>query len=433
MEEYKVEEITLEANIDVVEQVDRLKKMYLELWWNTRVDFPYIDQTIRLIDQYSNGKKIDGFIKTFSKELKNVISLNKNKNWSNQLATMIRDFESSMVGYQQCCVDFFIEKGYAKITEDFLNEVRNFDHEIEVYDIFQAIRNVWIMNSLQVIFGNEVSLTPSIFAYSMLYPYSDNYLDNQEVGVEEKIKFNDRFKERLEGNRIKATSDNEAKIYKLVAKIEAQFSRTNYKEVFDSLLAIHSAQINSLSQQRGRILPYEGDIIGITFEKGGTSVLADGYLIKGKLTEDEAKFTFGYGVFLQLIDDLQDVEEDYQNGHMTIFSQILGKWPLDLLVNKLFAFINEIIYEESTLKSTDAMKVKDVIHESCKIMILEAISKNKKYFSRSYIRQLEKYSLLRFSYFKKIKRKLNKSFSEEELNKICSTLGEGNINSLGNV
>ena len=61
---------------------------------------------------------------------------------------------------------------------------------MEVYDIFQAIRNVWIMNSIQILYNMEVKLTPSIFAYSMLYPYSDNYLDDANISVGEKVEFN---------------------------------------------------------------------------------------------------------------------------------------------------------------------------------------------------------------------------------------------------
>jgi len=31
-------------------------------------------------------------------------------------------------------------------------------------------------------------------------------------------------------------------------------------------------------------------------EKGGTSVIADGYLVHGEMTEEEALFAFGFGV-----------------------------------------------------------------------------------------------------------------------------------------
>jgi hypothetical protein len=44
------------------------------------------------------------------------------------------------------------------------------------------------MNSLQIFWGLPLEMTPSVYAYSMLYPYTDNFLDNPEVNSEEKIK-----------------------------------------------------------------------------------------------------------------------------------------------------------------------------------------------------------------------------------------------------
>jgi hypothetical protein len=45
-------------------------------------------------------------------------------------------------------------------------------------------------------------------------------------------------------------------------------------------------------------------ILPISFFKGGTSVLADAFLVKGNLNIKEMHFAFAYGSFLQLLDDL---------------------------------------------------------------------------------------------------------------------------------
>lgn len=75
-------------------------------------------------------------------------------------------------------------------------------------------------------------------------------------------------------------------------------------------------------------------------EKGGTSVIADGYLVHGVMTEEEALFAFGFGVVcdflptifcyltllfmfnkcLQLVDDLQDTLKDTEVNHQTLFT-----------------------------------------------------------------------------------------------------------------
>src|SRR4030067_480163 len=49
------------------------------------------------------------------------------------------------------------------------------------------------------------------------------------------------------------------------------------------------------------------------------SVLANGYLVAGRLDPADEDFCFGFGTFLQLADDLQDVAEDADCGHRTLF------------------------------------------------------------------------------------------------------------------
>lgn len=48
----------------------------------------------------------------------------------------------------------------------------------------------------------------------------------------------------------------------------------------------------------------ELETLTVYLAKGGASVLADGYLVAGKLTKDQEYFLFGYGAYLQLLDDI---------------------------------------------------------------------------------------------------------------------------------
>lgn len=412
---------------DVIELVEDLKYKYLHLWWETKSDFPSFKKKIDFFDKLTNERKVESFRKELHKELKLVPKDEREiAQWSDKILFLVRQLENNIVGNEESTIDFFAKKGYSDVTEKFIKEVSEFDSTTDVYDIFQAIRNVWIMNSIQILFDMQVMLTPSIFSYSMLYPYSDNYLDDINVSIQDKKEFNTKFRKWLSGEDIKASNFHEKCILGLVKNIESQFSREKYPKIFESLLSIHTAQEKSLTQQRERSIPYERNIIDITFEKGGTSVLADGYLVKGGLSKEEADFMFGYGVFLQLIDDLQDVQEDFKNRHVTIFSQIAGRWPLDKLTNKLFWFIEEVLNDENIFNTDDSIKVRKIIYESCIGMIFEAISKNKKMFSRRYVKEIQEYSMLRFSYYKKLKRKFQRDYSSEDIHNICTALSKDN-------
>ena len=398
--------------------MEKLKSKYISLWYNTDSKFNLQGNKVSFHEKIKNEIKIEVFRKDLLKKLKQIPNENEEESFKDELISEIKNFESSLSTSNNSLIDYFIDSGYGQVTEDFIEEAEEFDTEIDVIDIFQAIRNVWIMNSIQILYGMEVKLTPSIFAYSMLYPYSDNYLDDSNISIKDKVEFNERFRNWLLGLDDIPMNKNEEHIKALVKKIEDEYNRDNYAEVYESLLYIHTAQVESLKQQKKKTIPYERDILGISFEKGGASVLADGYLVRGKLNEDEMNFCFGYGIFLQIIDDLQDIEEDLANNHMTILSQLAKEYPLDKLINKLSNFTNTFFLNEKTYNSIDAVKLKQVIEDCSMIMLFEAISKNSKRFTKGYIREIESYSYVRFSYLKKLKDKFKKEFTSEDLIRI---------------
>ena len=53
---------------------------------------------------------------------------------------------------------------------------------------------------------------------------------------------------------------------------------------------------------------------GLGSEGIGGAVLTDGYLAAGSLSREQAPFVSGWGVLLQLADDLQDVRQDCEDG-----------------------------------------------------------------------------------------------------------------------
>ena len=69
-------------------------------------------------------------------------------------------------------------------------------------------------------------------------------------------------------------------------------------------------------------------------------MLADGFLVCGQMGREQAQFTFGYGVFLQFMDDLQDVQRDLTAKHMTLFSQSAASQSLDPIVCRLYHYLD---------------------------------------------------------------------------------------------
>lgn len=301
-------------------------------------------------------------------------------------------------------LNFFIEQGYLVVAQEFITRARNEDSELKSEEIFQAMRNVWIMNSLQIFWGLPLELTPSVYAYSMLYPYTDNFLDNPEVNSEEKIKFNQRLSKVLNGENLIPTNSIEEKVFSLVGQIESEYCRDGFSEVFDSLRLIQEAQTESIKQDKDELLTYD-KILPISFFKGGTSVLADAFLVKGNLKIKEMHFAFAYGSFLQLLDDLQDAVVDKRDNHQTLFSIRNNTELLDNEVKSLISFI----FKANTTDESDTpimSLMKEVITSCTLAMVMDAAGRNPRLISQRFYKELESYSKVRLSFYKEFEDKI---------------------------
>jgi hypothetical protein len=307
------------------------------------------------------------------------------------------------------------DERFVDSTRRFLKAARDFDPALGLDAVYQALRNVWIMNTLQFEMGLDVEHTEAVFGYSMVYPYLDNFIDDDTAPSSEKLATLARLKAWLEGKPQEPKSPREEKLRSLIGLVESRFSRAEHPGVFHSMLAIYNAQIRSLLQQRraGPVSDRDtrgdtlGDILGISLEKGGTSVLADGYLVAGRLDRAQEDFCFGFGAFLQLIDDLQDIEEDARRRHMTLFSQGSGRDALDPLLYKFLRFMAAVLERPDGSRRTEAALLRAIILRACSLMALESAGKHRGRFSGKCLRLCQGSFPVRFSYLRKLRRKLD--------------------------
>lgn len=300
------------------------------------------------------------------------------------------------------------------LTKDFLPAgtelarwARRFDAGLSMADIVQGCRNAWTACGLQALLGERIGITPSILGYSLLYPYSDNYLDSADVSTEAKRQFSERFRNRLRGDRRVARDDREAAVWALLSLIEEQYPRACYSQVFDCLLAIHRAQEESIAQIGNRDLDNEHKLSEISCAKGGSSVLADACLARGWLNEEESRFSFEWGVLLQLGDDLQDVREDLQHGSLTLFSRAaLEGRPLDDLVKQLLNFSEQVGLRMDKLPNGTGV-LKELLRMSWRSLIIGAIADSHEFFSPEFLEEAERCSPFHFAFLRARRRRLS--------------------------
>lgn len=389
--------------------VEELLHQFLDLWWGCDTSVPLLGPTYTPRQKLAAEKRLGREIDALVNKLESLPRTNSNRQAvQERIIASAGEIAKTTFGLEDRHLGAIRGYGFLDVLTAFAQMARLFDPAVDFESIYQASRNVWSMNIMQLFMGLPMQLTPSIFAYSMLYPYTDNYLDDPATPEETKLAFNQRFRSRLEGETVIPVNAYEEKIYNLVGMVEGQFERTLYPQVYESLLAIHRAQWSSLSLIRRDASPYEVDVLALSFEKGGSSVLADGYLISGTLTPEQRELMFHYGAFTQLMDDLEDVQQDRQNGILTVFSQTAGRWPLDAVTNRTFHFGAGLLERLDAIEGDNLAPLKDTFNRAIMPLLIISVGSLGRFYTRDYRRGLEVHLPFRYSFLEEQRKKLNR-------------------------
>ncbi len=376
---------------------------FVEIWKDSTVRSPGFTTAYSLEVKWEREKLFTGYTDRF-RELRKEGEFSKGVD-TDKFFRGFRSFMKNVFGYTEESLELITHPAMISASRDFYREARAFDPSLKREEIYQAMRNVWIMNGLQLLLGLPVQLTPSVMAYSLLYPYSDNLLDDPEVSTDEKVNFSKRFESCLRGEGTMGDHPREQAIASLVKMIGREYPRDLFPEVHQSLLAIHNAQTRSLRLCGYGQRPDREEIMRISFDKGGTSVLADGYLVAGHLSPEIRRFFYGYGVWLQLADDIQDMEEDLKEGALTLFTAPENKGELSSLTNRTFHFGRKIMEDIKYCSEGISEGFNKVILQSIEIMLVQAAGLNSRFYPREYRDWLENFSPLGFNFLREVRKK----------------------------
>lgn len=385
--------------------VSGLREKVLQLWSTTPEDRPSFPRTSTAREQSRNARALERLV-------------NEAERWSRsgeagpagaeKLKTFVKSFLartydlSGFPGHGR-----FFDSCW-KCTLEFIQDARRFDPSLSDEDIGQALRNLLIVNSIQMYLGGDITVSPSAFAYSLLYPYTDNYLDDNSIPAEKKRQFLVDVRKLLTGESVPPSHDLIRKIADLVSIIESEYPRASFPDVYGSLLAIHDAQEKSLLEHHGL---HGDDILTISIEKGGTSVLADACLVTGTLSSGTAEFMFGYGAALQLIDDLQDIGEDRRDSHSTLFTRQASQASLEGTTNRLFNFTRRVLGQADRFSCREAGALADFSSMSCSLLMFEAVARSDGLYGRSYLESLERSSQFGFHYLRTLREGLEARYA----------------------
>jgi hypothetical protein len=371
---------------------------FVEIWENSSHEFPTFRREFSTDEKFVRENNYEKFQKKI-KEVQSRKNIQQFKNNPGQsIFPLFKGFLKMVFDFEEEQLKVILSEEFKNVSKDFFNKARSFGPELKPQNIYQGLRNVWIMNGVQLMMEAPVKITPSVFAYSMIYPYSDNLLDDPTISTEDKQEFSKRFNRRLHGETIQSQSFTEEQLFKLVTFFEDEFPRNKFPKVYDSLYAIQKGQTNSLKLLQMNGLS-KSEIQNICFEKGGASVLADGFLVAGNLSAKQQQALFGYGVYLQLLDDIQDVKEDSLAHTKTMFSY-LEKQSLGEFVNQTIYFGRTVLEEMKCFPGVADGVFLELMKRSIETMIIEAVGLNNTLYTEDYLAELEKFSPLHFEFIR---------------------------------
>lgn len=376
---------------------------FLKLWEESPTHFPAFHRKYTLTEK----REREATFAQFQQKIQSLQSKSRirqfKENPGASFFPMFKGFLETVFDFDKQHLEIILSDDFKEVSKDFFDKARAFGPELSPGNIYQGMRNVWIMNGIQLMLNVPVEITPSVFAYSMIYPYSDNLLDDPEITDTEKQEFSNRFNDRLHGKQVEPFSQTESQLFKLVGLFEQQYNREDFPEVYESLFAIQKAQTDSLKLLNSENICSD-EIRRICFEKGGTSVLADGFLVAGKLTEEQQEALYGYGVYLQLLDDIQDVKEDSEASTKTIFS-CRKQEEMGAYVNRCIHFGRAALEKMKSFKSSQTDLFLSLMNRSIETMIIESAGVNDNWYSERYLHELELFSPLHFGFVREQKAK----------------------------
>lgn len=294
---------------------------------------------------------------------------------------------------------------FERETKNFVGKIRKFDETLEPEQIWQAMRNYFIYAMIVEMQGEEQNAGDPILAYSLLYPYTDNYIDDGEIPGEEKARYNRMIGQKLKGEAAEPGNCLEEKTCRLLDMILGAYEGEAKNKVAYVLLQLLEAQSRSIGQMKEDI--DEEQILEISIWKGGSSVLADYLFATADWREREEEFYLKFGFMLQLVDDLQDMEEDGRAGSRTLMTNAAGEKRLEEQINRLLWFI----WNEISAYAPKNPDLKDFVLKNCVgISMLSAVAvgssgggARRNFLSKEYIKALEPYLPVSAEFIKRMK------------------------------
>jgi len=383
-------------------------------WLAAPDSFPDFLSEISSETKMQNEQYIQTVSVDFQNQLKSFpLNAKKRGKWKQKMTGMLNHVlsEETIIGVH-CAMDQQSLGIFQDELKAFLVHAREFAPELSIEEIGQAIRNYVVYMMFNEMNQIRPGFSMAAFGYSMLYPFTDNYIDNPQCSDRDKILYNQIIRDKIAGMEVHPDSTHQQKTCELLSAIESEYPRDSDSAIFSLLSMMLEAQEDSLRQQSKGTSLSLSERLDISLYKGGISVLIDRFFVRKEITEDDLLFYLGFGFFLQLADDLQDIREDSAAGHQTVLTVDESRGYKEKTVNRMLHFVHQLLHDFQA--ENDVFK--NFVLLNCYQLIYSSAVGSREFFSHEYLEKLEKYFPVTYPFLEKMNKSKNenKDFKMQE-------------------
>ncbi|WP_343249108.1 hypothetical protein [Diplocloster hominis] len=380
----------------------------LELWRGIPTEVPA--EGIRPVSKKQreeNAKRGEAALRRMRRHMKDFPqAVSAQKKWREQgERTVLESMEHDVI-FQMGKLPAKVRRQFLEATKEYFRQTRRYDRELRLEELVQGLKNYFVYFMLALAAGEGEWFQRAIWSYSLLYPYTDNFLDG-DYSSEQKKRFNEMLVGKLLGEYVETQDRLEEKVCGLIDVIEEIYPRKDFEELYDFLMIIYDAQLGSLGQH-GAMRLGEEELLRVSVYKGGASIYVDQCLVNGHMDRRDIYFLTGFGFFLQLADDLQDVQEDLDNGHQTYMTKMAEGKELEKAVGRLLGFVARL-FAQAWRGISD---VREFMLDNSVQLICTAVLQKPQYYTDEFVRRIEQLAVLPAGFLKQMENEGNEMAEE---------------------
>ncbi len=314
---------------------------------------------------------------------------------------------------------------YLKSMCSFFRAARAFDECITASQIWQALRNYLIFGMIVAMSGEKQTFHDAILGFSLLYPYTDNYIDDPNVSKTDKDTFNHMIYATLCGEEPSVSDELQRKTKQCVKMCRNYQNGSRKTEASELCLLMLDAQAKSTTFAGMTDKDYatkKAEILDMLAYKGGMSVLIDYFFSVPEMNEQGIIFYLQFGLLLQMADDIQDIHEDLNSQTPTFFSGVGTVKEREENLHRLMHFTREI-FEQYGSKD---YPIRQFMLRNCILLYMFAVLRSEDYFSEELKADLEPYLPFRREYASRIEKefRITDSLSAQEQERFFHIIDE---------